>query len=67
VWRCIPIIPVLGRLRQEDGGFETSLDYIVRCCLKKEKKASIKINQSINHCSGKSRMTFALKNIAQKI
>jgi hypothetical protein len=33
----MPIIPAFRRLRQEDREFETSLDYIVRSCLKKKK------------------------------
>jgi hypothetical protein len=34
----IPVIPALGRLREEDSEFEASLDYIVR----------LLINQSIS-------------------
>jgi hypothetical protein len=30
VWWCTPVIPALGKLRQEDHEFEASLDYIVR-------------------------------------
>jgi hypothetical protein len=32
------VIPVLGRLRQEDGEFKVSLGYIARLCLKKTNK-----------------------------
>jgi hypothetical protein len=32
------MIPLLGRLRQEECEFENSVDYIGRSCLKKEKK-----------------------------
>jgi hypothetical protein len=33
-----PVIPVLGRLRQEDHEFEARLDYIERSVSKKRKK-----------------------------
>jgi hypothetical protein len=33
----MPVIAVLGRLRQEDHKFKTSLGYISRICLKKKK------------------------------
>jgi hypothetical protein len=33
----VPIIPVLGSLKQEDCKFEVSLGYVVRPCLKQTK------------------------------
>jgi hypothetical protein len=37
-WWCMPVIPALLRLRQEDHKFKTSLGYIARPCLEKKKK-----------------------------
>jgi hypothetical protein len=39
------IIPVLGRLWQEDLEFDTSLGYMVRPCLKRRKKTKNKTNK----------------------
>jgi hypothetical protein len=33
----MPVIPALGRLRQEGGEFKASLDYIARPCISKKK------------------------------
>jgi hypothetical protein len=33
VWWYMPVIPVLGRLRQEDQEFEANVESIVRPCL----------------------------------
>jgi hypothetical protein len=38
VGRCTPVIPALRRLRQEDLGFQISLCYILRPCLRKPKE-----------------------------
>jgi hypothetical protein len=35
---CTPVIPAPRRLRQEDREFEGCLGYIVKPCVKKEKK-----------------------------
>jgi hypothetical protein len=32
-WWCMPVISALGRWRQEDCEFKTSLEYIMRPCL----------------------------------
>jgi hypothetical protein len=37
VWWCMPVIPALGRLRQEHLEFKASLSYLVRSYLKKIK------------------------------
>lgn len=36
VWCYTPIIPAVGRLRQEDGELKASLDYIERTSLRSE-------------------------------
>jgi hypothetical protein len=36
VWWLTPVIPALGKLRQEDCKVEASLSYRVRPCLKNE-------------------------------
>jgi hypothetical protein len=38
VWWYIPVIPALGKLRQEDCKLEASLYYKVRPCLKKKQR-----------------------------
>jgi hypothetical protein len=35
----MPVIPVLGKLRQKDHEFKAGLDYIMRPCLKTSQKA----------------------------
>jgi hypothetical protein len=40
MWWCIPVIPALGRLRQEDHEFEVTMGYTVRLCLKNSKNSS---------------------------
>jgi hypothetical protein len=39
-----PVISALGRLRQEDVQFKSSLGYILRSCLKKTTKRATKEN-----------------------
>jgi hypothetical protein len=39
----MPIIPSVGRLRQEDLELDASLDNTERTCLKKKKKKSLQI------------------------
>jgi hypothetical protein len=42
------VIPALGRLRQEDFKFKTSLGYIARWCLTEMKKDSIILSRRKN-------------------
>jgi hypothetical protein len=37
-WNCMPVILVLGWLRQKDLEFQVSLDYTVRLCFKKRRE-----------------------------
>jgi hypothetical protein len=49
----VPVIPALGMLKQEDGVFEVSLDYIARPCLKNKKEQSkVKKTKAYKFCSG---------------
>jgi ubiquinone/menaquinone biosynthesis C-methylase UbiE len=41
VWWYTSVIPVLGRLKQEDCKFKASLGYTVRVCLKQNKMKQI--------------------------
>lgn len=43
MWWYKPVIPALGRLRQEDRELETRLDYIVKPSLKNKAKQNQKI------------------------
>jgi hypothetical protein len=47
VWWCTPVIPALGRLKQEDLLFKASLGYIARPCLKK-KAEKVNINAELS-------------------
>jgi hypothetical protein len=40
----MPVIPALGRLRQEDGKFKDRLGYVVRPCLSVKKRRNIDRN-----------------------
>jgi hypothetical protein len=42
MWWFTPVIPALGRLRQEDIEFQASLDCIARLCLKQQQKQKMK-------------------------
>jgi hypothetical protein len=48
VWWCTPVIPILGRLRQEDHKFEDSLGYTVRAYLKKKVRKKIMTDKDQN-------------------
>jgi hypothetical protein len=37
VWWYVPVIPALGKLRQEEPEFQASLGYMIRTYLKKKK------------------------------
>jgi hypothetical protein len=41
--------PALGRLRQEDGKLEASLEYIARCCLKKQQNKNQQNNKNLHY------------------
>jgi hypothetical protein len=52
VWYHTPVIPTLGRVRQEECRFKTNKSYIVSSCLKKKEKEKER-NPTANwtHCS----------------
>jgi hypothetical protein len=41
VWWLTPVIPALGRLRQEGSEFEASLSYIARSCLRTKQRGTL--------------------------
>jgi hypothetical protein len=47
-WCCMPVIPALRRLRQEDGEFKTSLGYTAKLCLKKLRTVLFKILRNMS-------------------
>jgi hypothetical protein len=52
VWWLLPIIPVLGRLKQEDCKFKANLGYTEKHCLKKRKEGKEKEGlSSVFSCS----------------
>jgi hypothetical protein len=38
VWGCMPVMPALGKLRQEDPEFGVNLGYVTRLNLKRERE-----------------------------
>jgi hypothetical protein len=53
VWGCTHVIPVLGRWRQEDPSFKTSLGYILRSCLKKQGLEVMSVIEDLLTCDVK--------------
>jgi hypothetical protein len=51
-WWCTPKIPVLGKLRQKEHEFETSLVYTASLCLKKKQPTKLRRKQTKNHSRG---------------
>jgi hypothetical protein len=53
-WWYISVIPVLGRLRQEDHEFGASWGYIARPCLKKKAQSQELAQEKLRSCDQES-------------
>jgi hypothetical protein len=57
-WWCTAVILAHRRLRKEDHEFETSLGYIMRPCLKKQKQKKKLIEMIIRDTISKNSLKF---------
>jgi hypothetical protein len=58
----VPVIPALGRQKQEDNKFEVSLGHMLRPCLNKNKNNSNN-NHKLFHSSFQQLIFLNLKNL----
>lgn len=61
MWWHVPVIPAIGRLKQENSQLEGSLGYVVRLFKKKRKKRN---NLSKQRCMG-TNFNFSMRKMAE--
>lgn len=65
VWRLVPTVLALSRLRQEDSVFQSSLGYTVRTCLKTRTKGFHSRRNLKSSCSELCRVRSGVRSLDQ--